>query len=578
MKRLEAFCEEAASLLLTAYLFIMFCMFPFYLRNGYLEVGKEKYHFYKAVTVGGFGLIIPLVFVCMVCHFMNRKQNGKRNGEAREKPAAREQDGTTETKGEAEAAEWAENEDGEEIRNPAAGWLGKLSVTDWAALAYGLSVVLSYLGSEYKQMAFTGEDGWYMGAAMQIVFVLSYFLISRFWEYEENMLFPFMGAAGAVFLLGVLNRFSIYPLVIKGAENTSFLSTMGNINWYSGYWAVLFPIGIVLYWKAEKWWFRLAGMLFTALGIATGVSQGSNSAFIVLTALYVFLFCISFCSTKAMRRFFALGILFCAVCQGLRLWRLRLPAAYNYYQGSFSDWITLTRATFAGLLLCLVLYLALWAAERRLQLDVRKFKAIRQAMVLTAVIAVGVYLFLLALNSNIKDGIRFMGEVSALRFDQQWGSARGATWSAGVQVYRNIPGLKKLIGVGPDCFASFLYTIPDLAKAMNKQFDGARLTNAHNEWLNALVNTGIFGLLSYGGIFTSAVVRFVSYGEKAARGKGKYLCIFGFSAFAYTVHNVVSFQQILSTPFVFLMLGMGECLMRMEKRKTEDGVKESKES
>lgn len=255
-----------------------------------------------------------------------------------------------------------------------------------------------------------------------------------------------------------------------------------------------------------------------------------------------------------------------------------MPAAYNYYQGSFSDWITLTRATFAGLLLCLVLYLALWAAERRLQLDVRKFKAIRQAMVLTAVIAVGVYLFLLALNSNIKDGIRFMGEVSALRFDQQWGSARGATWSAGVQVYWNIPGLKKLIGVGPDCFASFLYTIPDLAKAMNKQFDGARLTNAHNEWLNALVNTGIFGLLSYGGIFTSAVVRFVSYGEKAARGKGKYLCIFGFSAFAYTVHNVVSFQQILSTPFVFLMLGMGECLMRMEKRKTEDGVKESKES
>ena len=73
MKRLEAFCEEAASLLLTAYLFIMFCMFPFYLRNGYLEVGKEKYHFYKAVTVGGFGLIIPLVFVCMVCHSMNRK-------------------------------------------------------------------------------------------------------------------------------------------------------------------------------------------------------------------------------------------------------------------------------------------------------------------------------------------------------------------------------------------------------------------------------------------------------------------------------------------------------------------------
>ena len=42
MKRLEGFFEEAASLLLSAYLFIMFCMFPFYMRSGYMEIGKDK--------------------------------------------------------------------------------------------------------------------------------------------------------------------------------------------------------------------------------------------------------------------------------------------------------------------------------------------------------------------------------------------------------------------------------------------------------------------------------------------------------------------------------------------------------
>ena len=37
---------------------------------------------------------------------------------------------------------------------------------------------------------------------------------------------------------------------------------------------------------------------------------------------------------------------------------------------------------------------------------------------------------------------------------------------------------------------------------------------------------------------------------------------FGISAFVYTLHNMVSFQQILSTPFIFLMLGMGEALVK----------------
>lgn len=576
MKRLEAFCEEAASLLLTAYLFIIFCMFPFYLRNGYFEVGKEKYNFYKVITMGGFSLIIPFVLLCTGLHFINRKSDGKAATAEEPEGVGRitvkdetvngEERGTAERKtvnGNGTAAEDETDDGEEEMQEPAAGWRGRLSGTDWAVLAYGVCVILSYIGSDYKQTALSGENGWYMGTVMQLVFVLSYFLVSRFWEYEEKLLLPVMGAAGAVFL-GVLNRFSIYPFLVKGSENTSFLSTMGNINWYSGYWSVLFPVGFILYWKADELWLRMAGLLFTAAGIATGVSQGSNSVFIVFAGLYVFLFCISFQSTKAMKRFFQLAILFCMVCQGLRLWRLRKPAAFNYYRGSVSDWITLSRVTMAGFILLAILYILLCILEKRKHFDVTGMKIVRQIVLLIVVVAVGVYAFLLAVNSNTENGIRILGSLPALTFNEQWGSARGLpgwlAWKFTV-IYRG----RKLIGVGPDCFANFLYTIPDLAKSVNKQFDGARLTNAHNEWLNTLVNVGILGLISYGSIFISATVRFIYYGERVFKGKGKYLCIFGFSAFAYMIHNVVSFQQILSTPYVFLMLGMGECLLRMEK-------------
>lgn len=297
MKRMEGFFEEAASLLLSAYLFIMFCMFPFYMRSGYMEIGKDKYDFFKAITAGGFCLIVPFAVLCMVFHGIRvRKEKGGKE-------------------------EIPEDEEWEEVQEPRAGWRGKLSGTDMAVLAYGGCVILSYIGSEYKKTALYGEKGWYMGALVQLVFVFSYFLVSRFWEYEEKMLLAFMAAAGAVFTLGVLNRFSVFPIAVQGA-NSSFISTLGNINWYSGYWSVLFPIGMILYWKAEEIWLRIPALLYTAVGIATGVSQGSNSAFIVFAGIYVFLFCISFQSVDAMKRFARLAILFCAVCQGLRLWRL----------------------------------------------------------------------------------------------------------------------------------------------------------------------------------------------------------------------------------------------------------------
>ena len=524
----RGFCEEAVPLLLTAYLFIVFCLYPFYLKDGYTNVGREKFNFYKVMTIGGFSLILPFALACVL--FRAKENIGRAGG------IKRILDGAC------------------------------FSATDWAVAAYGVSAVVSYIGSDFKEIAFWGEKGWNMGLATQLAFVLSYFLVAHFWEYEEKLILAFMAAATVVFSLGLLNRFSVFPIEIQGA-NSSFLSTLGNINWYCGFWSVLFPVGFVLYWFGEKAWQRLSGFLCTLIGIATGGSQGSNSAFIVFVGLYIFVFCLSFKSIGRMKRFLELAVFFCAVCQGLRLWRILQPDAFDYYSGTWSDWITFSRITLFLLVPLCAIYLFFCLAGRKKELDMKSFRMARQIVVLGAAVAAGVYILLLVLNTRIEGGIRFMGRLSPLVFSEHWGSARGATWSAGMEIYRNMHGWRKLAGAGPDCFASYLYTLPDLAKSVIKQFDGARLTNAHNEWLTVLVNQGLFGFLCYAGIFCSAVFRYVRLAEKAADGRGKYLYIFGLSAFAYTIHNIVSFQQILSTPFIFLMLGMGEALARENKKR-----------
>lgn len=88
---------------------------------------------------------------------------------------------------------------------------------------------------------------------------------------------------------------------------------------------------------------------------------------------------------------------------------------------------------------------------------------------------------------------------------------------------------------------------------MIEQFDDLRLTNAHSEPITLLVNIGMLGVVCYIGIMATGFVRFL---RGAGRQPVLYLC--AVSVLTYIAHNLVSFQQVLNTPFIFIILGIGE--------------------
>ena len=145
--------------------------------------------------------------------------------------------------------------------------------------------------------------------------------------------------------------------------------------------------------------------------------------------------------------------------------------------------------------------------------------------------------------------------------DENWGNGRGAAWTCGMDAYRQMDTLHKIVGIGPDCFADHVYGIPELARRLVERFGNLRLTNAHNEWLTVLLNTGALGLFCYAGIFVTAFVRFMRRARRQA-----LLYVFAMALCTYTVHNMVSFQQVLNTPYVFMVLGIGEGLLRTNRR------------
>lgn len=515
-----SWCREIGQGIMTAYFIVIAVIYPFYAPGGYLHIGEVKYVFFRNVTLV---TIASMIFVIVVSILKDRSA-GKLV---------------------------------EQYRH--------MSVTDWFAYGYFVVIMLSYLCSPYKEDALWGAEGWHMGIVTQIMFILLYFLVSRFFLCNHRWLIIWLAAAGGVFLLGILNRYSVYPIVMEGQTET-FISTLGNINWFCGYWSVTAPMGMALYWCSRHRLARTLVGIFNVIAMLAGVTQGSSSAYLVYMIVFAVLMILSVQSNQRLYRFLELCMLFAVSCLIGRAMRYFPGLRYNYgnavYKtGSRITDLLLDGNTMVWLLVGVVLcYSLLRTVEKCWGFRTEEQRYLKQFLGVVLVLVIGAVSAVLLTGSSVLErgeGIEpaETHNRAEIVFQEDWGNGRGTAWNCGIGAYSSMDAVHKMVGIGSDCFADYVYEVPELAEQLIEQFGNQRLTNAHNEWLTILVNTGWLGLFCYAGIFIAAGLR---YGRRAKAQPLLYVCLI--SLLAYTVHNMVSFQQILSTPYIFIVLGMGEGL------------------
>lgn len=524
----SGWCKEIGQIIMMAYFIVIAVIYPFYAPGGYMRIGEVKYAFFRNVTLFTMAVMILIIIILV---FQSRN-TGK-----------------------------------------IVDLYRHMSAPDWFAYGYLITVMLSYLCSAYKKDALWGVDGWHMGAVTQITFILLYFFISRFFSCNRKWLTVWLAAAEGVFLLGILNRYSVYPIVMTGQTET-FISTLGNINWFCGYWSVTAPMAITLYWCSGNKPARIAAGIFSAIAILAGITQGSSSAYLVYIIVFVVLMLLSVQCNQKLYRFLELCIIFAGSSQIGRVMRYIPGLRYNYGNDIYptGSWMTdlfLDGNTMLWLLVGVVLcYAILRVLEKWFGFRIEErgyFRVVMTAGLILVMAALSV-VFLKG-SGMLRYGSAASAETSGgaeIIFQEDWGNGRGTAWNCGIGAYHNMDAVHKIVGVGPDCFADYVYEVPELAEQLVKQFGDERLTNAHNEWLTTLVNTGWLGLFCYVGVFITSAIRY----WKRAKGQPLlYVCLISLSA--YTVHNMVSFQQILSTPYIFMILGMGEGLVRGLSAKSE---------
>lgn len=446
--------------------------------------------------------------------------------------------------------------------------IDEMSITDKFAILYAIGIFLSYYYTNYRVELRLGAQGWYMGFLPQLLMLGSYFAISRFlpkWsvKWVAGIL---LAVPSFVFLIGLLNRYGVNPLGIPSI-GPGFISTIGNINWYCGYWAVVYPVavGCFVFYKRREGKEEKDRMIrailgcAAAVGFATGITQGSESGVLALLAVLLLTGTLAVAKRERLHNFLELLLVFCAAASGLSVVQLLFPER-NQYMTLVSSLLTKTLFPWAAGIVVLCIYL--WLHAQRAERYEKCIRRVWYIFLCLIGVALVTFIAMLVINTLHPGSIGALSDNPLFIFDREWGSSRGGTWKAGIRAWSSQDLLHKVVGIGPDGMAEYIYKGPDsgLLDMVRAQFGNNRLTNAHGEWITILANLGVLGLLGFAGMIVSAIVRFLR------AGTGRVLCMAcGLAIFSYTVNNIFSFQQIMNLSQMFILLGLGEWLRRKEK-------------
>lgn len=520
----QALVEEFAVIGITIYLLIVFVMLPLYVHDHYYEMAFHKWRIYFYSTLGFlvFSLCIRMV------HCTKMKQRGCFL---------------------------------EKIRN--------IKRTSILAILYGVSVLVTMFSCGYPRAAWQGTDSWYMGALAQLLFIATFLFFSNINVSENAVIWMNLMASAICYIIGILQRYGWdifhYYYGMSDEVVRDYLSTIGNRTWYSGYISVVFPIGVYLFWVSGHKKERYLSGIYTFLAFAAIVTNNSDSIYLAVVAVFFGLFVMSVDNLKKIYRWVSILVIWFLACSTMS--GLRFFSDYIRDLRGLSKVFLNIRFSLGGLLV--VSGVAFWLYHLNKKNGWKKEVKPKVAektvngILIFAFIMVLVLVGIIIANTTgcFQKWFGFTIDNKYLLFDDDWGDSRGFNWKMTLQMFGELPLFQKLFGIGSDCYAVYAYSNPAYAEVLRGYFGTETMVaNSHNEWLNALLCTGIIGSLLYIGLFLSVMRQ--CFTKCVSVHTSPIVPAVGLCVLGYMAHNMFCYQQICATGPIFLLMGIATQKMR----------------
>lgn len=210
-----------------------------------------------------------------------------------------------------------------------------------------------------------------------------------------------------------------------------------------------------------------------------------------------------------------------------------------------------------GIILCLGMVLIKIAKKKDIQIPYDKIRKVFIGVVVTVLsLAVTAVLVVnLSPEKQWEGGLQWM---NLLKLQDNFGSSRGIIWKQTWIAWQKLPIGRKFFGYGINCFYQFLYQY----QASELTMYTARIVDPHNELLQFMSMTGIFGAVCYFGFLISIAV-------SAAKQSRHYpVMMMGTVVIcSYLAQSMVNNPTVFLTPTLFLYLGILKSLERHYKEK-----------
>lgn len=433
-----------------------------------------------------------------------------------------------------------------------------------------------YINDWFFEGSLYGTKGWYMGLMSYALFVLLYILISKALIYKRYVFIPIAFILTLECLWGSLNRYNIVPFDMNyeySSTSMPFLASLGNINWFCGFTSVLVPLFWGVYLAASKWAHKAVLLFIIAVSaFMIFVNKSDSGIFAMAVTILVLLgYCLK--DTEKIAGFTEMAMAICLSASVIPVCDRFIKTARENLDGILDFFYGIPALIFL-VILAVVYFLWRFAKEK---VKPETLVKVKKYYVIIVPAMFGLVILLIIINTLTGGALPVIGDKSFFMFDEVWGSGRKNTWGLGLETFKHMPFGRKLIGSGSDTFFYEMISYNDLHDIWNEIYKGARLTNAHNEWISLLVNNGVLGLVAFVGMLVTSVTAAFKNADRSP-----VLVSFALAVISYTANNMFSFEQVTNTPFLFLVLGLEAAVLadiyRPELKEAKTRKKENKKN
>ncbi len=406
---------------------------------------------------------------------------------------------------------------------------------DFSLIAFAAMTVLSAALSEYYLDVWLGRNSRFQGALVILLYVIIYISISNGLPKVDTSWLPIRVSAivfTVVALIAIFHAFDVSPgnlfdrIIEK--QRIQFISTIGNINFFSAYVCLCLPAFLIC--AVEEVGLRnniLWAVVLTLSGpaaVLTG-SEGFVVGFAAFIAVSPF-FLID--NKRRFVRFFAFlslvlasGAVFCNVY-------LLIPG--HVYEPAALMRVLLSPIP-ALFLISSLLAVCFFAKKRENFRD--GFRKVYLGLIIAAVLLI-ISLFV---YTNLRPGSlldRFF------LLDDYWGSKRILIWKTCIECMSDFSLKDILFGVGPE-------SLQNLMEARGITV----IDQAHNEYLQTLISTGIFGLLAQISVIALTAIAAIRSRKQSLLSVALFLGLA-----AYYAQAVFNIAQGFTSPIVYTYIAV----------------------